>query len=357
MSKENYNISTGLLIESLAAAGLEHEANRAADLRGHILRELAKKHTPGKILAELEIARKASDLRDAEANEFPPLDLEEAIADPPPTWRTGLRWWDSAMADGGMQDSWKIVLAAPPGCGKTALVLQVLRGFLRNQPNAEALYMAGEMSRRQLAARLVQQEANLPAHALNLGTPQQILKRDTAMVRLEKIAPRLHVMDPPIDLDRLRDVAYHYPIIAVDYLQLVRPSDAASGRTEQLDAIMSDLAAIAATTGSTFLVVSAMPRGSGNTGGRNIFEAFKGSSAIEYTADVAFVGEVADLEPGTQSENKEVRWRCLKNRHGPAVDMDLMFHGPSMRFDQVIRADNTDTEPHKMTEAERRRLD
>ncbi len=55
----------------------------------------------------------------------------------------------------------------------------------------------------------------------------------------------LTVVRVPITIPVGRDVAYRYPIIAVDYLQLVRPSDAASGRTEQLDAIMADLAAIA----------------------------------------------------------------------------------------------------------------
>jgi replicative DNA helicase len=331
MMAEPINVSTGLLIEALAAAGMEVEANAVASIRTHVMRQL-EKQTPEMILADLtEAATAPPCLQD---NPFPPLDLAAAIADPPSTWKTGLRWFDDAMADGGMQESWKIVLAAPPGCGKTALVLQVLRGFLRNQPNAEALYMAGEMSRRQLAARLVQQESNLPAHALNFGTPEQIAKRDAAMVRLENIAPRLHVMDPPTDLGRIKDQAYRYAVIVVDYLQLVRPADISAGRVEQLDAIMAELAAIAATSGCTFLIVSAMPRGGATTKSRNIFEAFKGSSAIEYTADVAFVGEVEEQEPGEQSEYRDVRWRCLKNRHGSAVDMDLVFHGPSMRFDQ-----------------------
>jgi replicative DNA helicase len=90
-------------------------------------------------------------------------------------------------------------------------------------------------------------------------------------------------------------------------------------------------------SGCTFIIVSAMPRGAGSTKSRNIFEAFKGSSAIEYTADVAFVGEVEELQPGEQTDDREVRWRCLKNRHGPAIDLDLVFRGPCMRFDKAER--------------------
>lgn len=329
-------ISTGLLIEALSAAGYEDEANRVAVIRTHVRNQL-EKQPPEMILADLVEARDASLLAIAAKDPFPPLDLAEAIAEPPSTWKTGLRWWDDAMADGGMQESWKIVLAAPPGCGKTALVLQVLRGFLRNQKNATALYMAGEMSRRQLAARLVQQESSLPAHALHFGTPEQIARRDAAMERLSTIAPRLHVMDPPTDLERIKECAYRFSVIVVDYLQLVRPSDLSAGRVEQLDAIMAELAAIAAVSGCTFIIVSAMPRGAGSTKSRNIFEAFKGSSAIEYTADVAFVGEVEEQEPGEQPDDREVRWRCLKNRHGPAIDLDLVFRGPCMRFDKAER--------------------
>ncbi len=336
MSNEPISLSSGLIIEALAAAGFETEANRVARIRTYLLEQLPTQAT-GDILADLAEAKTAADVAVEESDHFPPLDLAEAIAEPPPTWKTGLRWWDSAMADGGMQDSWKIVLAAPPGCGKTALVLQVLRGFLRNQPNAEALYMAGEMSRRQLAARLVQQEANLPAHALHFGTSEQIARRDAAMDRLGPIVPRLHVMDPPTDLERIKDVAFKYAVIVVDYLQLVRPADLAAGRVEQLDGIMAELAGIAAVSGCTFVIVSAMPRGAGSTKSRNIFEAFKGSSAIEYTADVAFVGEVEEEEDGEKSDIRGVRWRCLKNRHGPAVDLDLVFNGPSMRFDQRER--------------------
>ncbi len=333
--RKDIHVSTGLLIEALSAAGFELEANRVAALRTHLRNQL-EKQPPEMILADLVEANAASLLAIAAEDPFPPLDLAEAIAEPPPTWKTGLRWWDDAMPDGGMQDSWKIVLAAPPGCGKTALVLQVLRGFLRNQPNAEALYMAGEMSRRQLAARLVQQEASPPAYALHFGTPEQIQRRDEAMVRLEKIAPRLHVMAPPTDLERIKDVAFKYAVIVVDYLQLVRPADLAPGRVAQLDGIMAELTAIAAVSGCTFVIVSAMPRGAGSIKSRNIFEAFKGSSAIEYTADVAFVGEV-DEDADDDSETRNVRWRCLKNRHGPAVDLDLVFNGPAMRFDRLKR--------------------
>ncbi len=333
--RKDIHVSTGLLIEALSAAGFELEANRVAVLRTHIRTQL-EKQPPEMILADLVEANEASLQAIAAEDPFPPLDLAEAIAEPPPTWKTGLRWWDDAMPGGGMQDSWKIVLAAPPGCGKTALVLQVLRGFLRNQVNAEALYMAGEMSRRQLAARLVQQEANLPAYALHFGTPDQVVRRDAAMSRLKTIAPRLNVMDPPTDLERIRDVAYKYAVIVVDYLQLVRPADLAAGRVEQLDGIMAELAGIAAVSGCTFVIVSAMPRGGGSTKSRNIFEAFKGSSAIEYTADVAFVGEV-DEDADDDSETRNVRWRCLKNRHGPAVDLDLVFNGPAMRFDGLKR--------------------
>jgi replicative DNA helicase len=99
---------------------------------------------------------------------------------------------------------------------------------------------------------------------------------------------------------------------------------------------MAELAGIAAVSGCTFVIVSAMPRGGGSTKSRNIFEAFKGSSAIEYTADVAFVGEV-DEDADDDSETRNVRWRCLKNRHGPAVDLDLVFNGPAMRFDRLKR--------------------
>ena len=332
--RKDIHVSTGLLIEAMSAAGFEVEANRIAALRTHLRTQL-EVQTAENILADLVEANAARLTADAEADPFPPLDLAAAIAEPPATWKTGLRWWDDAMPDGGMQDGWKIVLAAPPGCGKTALVLQVLRGFLRNQPNAHALYMAGEMSRRQLSARLVQQEANLPRYALHYGDAHQRAKRDAAMQRLETFVPRLHVMDPPTDLERIRDDAYKYAVIVVDYLQLVRPADLSAGRVEQLDGIMAELTAIAAVSGCTFIVVSAMPRGAGGTKSRNIFEAFKGSSAIEYTADLAFVGEIDEDEDG--GETRGVRWRCLKNRHGPAVDLDLVFNGPAMRFDRLKR--------------------
>ena len=104
-------ISTGLLIEALSAAGYEDEANRVAVIRSHVAKQL-QLQTPTSILADLAEAKDASLLAIAAKDPFPPLDLAEAIAEPPSTWKTGLRWWDDAMADGGMQESWKIVLAA-----------------------------------------------------------------------------------------------------------------------------------------------------------------------------------------------------------------------------------------------------
>ncbi len=323
--------TTAYLIEALEAAGCDEIARKCSALYSYI-NERGDKIGLSEVLEELREGVPLYDEKMANAAPFPPLDLMQAIEDPPPTWSTGLPWWDSAMADGGMQAGWKIVLAAPPGCGKTALVLQVLRGFLRNHTNARALYMAGEMSRRQLAMRVVQQESGLPAYALTIGMPDQVRRRDAAMERLETISPRLHVMDPPIDVAKLRACAHVYPLIVVDYLQLCRPADLSAGRVEQIDQIMVELTTIAANSGSTFVIISAMPRGGATTKSRNIFEAFKGSSAIEYAADVAFVGEVNQEDEG---DDRGVLWRCLKNRHGPTVDLDLIFRGPSMRFDQA----------------------
>ena len=323
-------VSFGLLVEALEAAGFPNEAGRVDTMRKILRWSLEAGATPDAIIADLEASLRAAEERNADP--FPPLDLADALAEPPYAWCTGIPWWDQAMPDGGMQEGWKIVIAAPPGCGKTSLVMQIVRGFLRNQPNARALYMNGEMSRRQLVTRMVQQAANIPAHALHMGNAEQTARKDRAVERLETVLPRLGIMDPPIGMEKIQEAAYKYPLIVVDYLHLCRPVDISAGRVEQLDQIMADLTSIAATSGSTFLVVSGMSRADGKTTGRNIFEAFKGSSQIEYAADLAYVGEFGD---DLGDDMTAARWRCLKNRHGPAVDLDLEFHGPSMRFERA----------------------
>ena len=89
---EPINVSTGLLIEALSAAGYEVEANRVAAIRTYVRERLDDGRTPEVILGDLVDAAAAPGL--LEADPFPPLDLAAAIADPPSTWKTGLRWFD-----------------------------------------------------------------------------------------------------------------------------------------------------------------------------------------------------------------------------------------------------------------------
>ncbi len=252
---------------------------------------------------------------------------------------TGIGWWDRLFHGGAMERGHIMVVAAPPGGGKSALALQVTLGVLTQDPNAVGIWAMGEMTPKQLARRSLACVSGMPLSILDKSpdflNDQQTERKERSIEAIRDIGSRLRFIQAPITPQTIEDaVARHGASwLVVDYLQLVRPARSSSTRREEVDQVVREIARITKQHDVAAFVISNMPKGDGSR--RDIFSAFKESSEIEYCADLAFVGEREEDSELGQFEDAEIAWRMLKNRHGPIRHARTLFQAPSQRFVEI----------------------
>jgi predicted ATP-dependent serine protease len=91
---------------------------------------------------------------------------------------TGTSTIDNLFGDGGFIAGQVITLSAARGCGKTTMLLQVLEGVIRNNPDKRCLYLSGEEYVAQLAfmARRIDTPNVLADNITDVNTIAQMTK-------------------------------------------------------------------------------------------------------------------------------------------------------------------------------------
>jgi hypothetical protein len=268
---------------------------------------------------DLAAARKAIEAATAAALAAAPrkrATIVELLADPrtlakPRTISSGWEPWEDAQPFGAVEVGTVSVLAAPPGCYKTAAMLRLARGFA--EQGHPVTWLAGEMQPRTLARRMVCQAAGLAQGALASGArPDEHDRRiDAARARLETLGDRLEFVGAPIGFEELERAADRAQVVFVDYLQLVRhPRPEVRGH-ERIEDAMAKIAECAQRTGAVIIVAASQGRDGGGQE-RDIHNATKGSSSIEYTVDALYCAGQPEAGP----QGLEVAFKCLKQREG-----------------------------------------
>ena len=242
----------------------------------------------------------------------------EDFFEPPQTIQCGWQPFDCAQPFGGIECGTLAVIAAPPGCYKTGIMLRIARGFAEQGQNIH--WLAAEMRPNQLVKRSICQAVGLP---LNAMWSKKDADRKTIAAAQKRLAPalsRLTVVRAPIGFDEIRAAADIAPIVFIDYLQKIRHPEPRMARHEQLEEIMSFLAELSQSNNSVFILASSQSRG--NDSERGIANATKGSSAIEYTVDALYCAKEPSVEE-TQCGNFEITYGCLKQREGERLALKV----------------------------------
>jgi replicative DNA helicase len=252
--------------------------------------------------------------------------VEFAVANEP--------WGTFAYRPGDM-----MVIAAPPGMGKTAFVLQTIVDALRLNEGAKCLMVNVEMSPEVLIERQI---SRLSAIELADITARRdlLMKRsfiDPALATLESIEDRLFFMGLPYTMDRVLEciAAVEPSIVVLDYLQRIECCEGVADTRQRLNMLISQARGIAE-AGVCVVLVSAVGRTSSKkNGGYNGKElglaSFRESSEIEYGVDDAFVmvnSGTDDLPDG----RRVVELRHVKSRNHRPVHLRFEFDGAIQRF-------------------------
>jgi replicative DNA helicase len=254
--------------------------------------------------------------------------VEYAVANEP--------WGTLALRPGDVMG-----LAAPPGNGKTALVMQFVVDALRLHPAARCLVVNVEMTPEKLIERQISRLSGVPfadiaARSLLAARGRPI---EDALVTLGAIGDRLFFMNEPYDLETIalaiQDV--QPTILVVDYVQRIECCGGTLEARIRLNNVMRE-ARIIASAGIAVVLVSAVGRTtSKRNGGYSSRElglgSFRESSEIEYGLDDAYI--LADEESSGEDRGVGPRVMVLqhvKSRNHQRKDLRLEFDGAAQQF-------------------------
>lgn len=139
------------------------------------------------------------------------------------------------------------------------------------------------------------------------------------------------------------------PVVVVDYLQILAPSEPRSSDKQNIDRAVVALKALSRDFEIPILVASSFNRDSYSRTAS--MEAFKESGAVEYAADVLLALQMSAMEEKDFDMNREkaadprkVDLVLLKNRNGiPYGKVPLLYYGAANRF---VPVELTPQPPH-----------
>ena len=264
---------------------------------------------------------------------------------------TGFTDLDAAL--GRLQRGDLFILAARPALGKSALAMNIAR-YAAGQGAVAAVFSL-EMSREQLALRLLSAEAEVDSHLLRLGLLGEAAtgRMMTAVGELSDLP--IYMDDSPVQtvLDmRSKARRLHtdrgIDILIVDYLQLIsgRPDHRGENRVQELSEITRQLKSLARDLNVPVIAVSQLSRSIEQRPDHHPqLSDLRESGSIEQDADVVvFIHredkyvtpeQWADRHPTEQYPENLVQLIIAKNRHGPTNTVNLYFRGNFMRFENL----------------------
>ena len=255
-----------------------------------------------------------------------------------PGLSTGLTDLDRAIS--GLNKSDLILLAARPGMGKTSFALNVALNVAKAVHKTVAVFSL-EMSREQLATRLLASEALVENNRLKTGALRETdwEKIAGAATILNKVDiriddnPMLSVADMNAKCRRLDDLG----LVVIDYLQLMTSAGGKGYAGENRQQVVSDISRMlkimAKELNVPVICLSQLSRASEKRDDkRPMLSDLRESGAIEQDADIVLFLYRDDYYNEDSEKHNIAECIVAKNRHGEARTVQLHWQGEFMRF-------------------------
>lgn len=298
---------------------------------------------------EAEQAKKDSYLKTSTANYLESFVDGIAASVDTPYISTGFSRLDSVL-DGGLYEGLYIV-GAISSLGKTTLIVQICDQIA--QAGHDVLIFSLEMARTELMAK------SISRHTLQtvLATGGDIRNAKTArgittgkryggysqaerelitssLLEYGKYAQNIYISEGVgnIGVEQIRETVRQHilytgktPIVAVDYLQILAPSNERATDKQNMDKAVLELKRISRDYKTPVIGLSSFNRT--NYKEAVLMEAFKESGAIEYSSDILIGLQLAgagekdfDVNEAKRKDPREVELVILKNRNGRTGD-------------------------------------
>ncbi|NLA10917.1 MAG: replicative DNA helicase [Firmicutes bacterium] len=259
---------------------------------------------------------------------------------------------DLDQISSGLQQSDLVIVAARPSMGKTTLALNMARHIAVKEKKPTAFFSL-EMSREQLAQRMLCAEARIDAHNLRRGfLSQEEWQKLTRAVGPLSEAPlyiddsaSLSVMEVRAKARRLK-AERGLEAVFVDYLQLMRGFSRSENRQQELSEISRSLKALAKELSIPVVALSQLSRAVEKRESRRpILSDLMESGGIEANADVVvFIYRESYYHKETDKGNiAEII--VAKQRNGPVGTIELCFLDRYNCFANIARTEKVGAAP------------
>jgi len=233
----------------------------------------------------------------------------------------------------GLQPSDLIIIAARPSMGKTALALNIAQNVALKEEKTVAFFSL-EMSKEQLAFRMLSSLAKVPSHKLRTGL---LSKEDWKRVirAADKLSQsHIYVDDTPaISILEVRAKArrlqsdHGLDLIIIDYLQLMKSTSRTENRQQEISEISRSLKALSKELNVPVVALSQLSRAvEARQDKRPQLSDLRESGAIEQDGDlIVFIYRPEVYHPNKPEYQGYAEIIIGKQRNGPTGTFRLTF--------------------------------
>ena len=260
-----------------------------------------------------------------------------------PGLSTGMSAVDQKIT--GLNKSDLILLAARPGMGKTSFALNVALNVAKAVHKTVAVFSL-EMSREQLATRLLASEALVENNRLKTGA-----LRETDWEKIAGAATILNKVDIRIDDNPMLSVADmnakcrrvdNLGLVVIDYLQLMTsaggPTRSGDNRQQIVSDISRALKIMAKELNVPVVCLSQLSRGpESRSDKRPMLSDLRESGAIEQDADIVMFLYRDDYYNDSDENHNLAECIIAKNRHGETRTVELQWLPEYTTFSSIDR--------------------
>jgi len=242
----------------------------------------------------------------------------------------------------GLQPSDLIIIAGRPSMGKTALALNIAQNASVQAAIPAAIFSL-EMSKEQLALRMLCSEAKVDAHRLRGGFLSEAdwprLTRAAGSLSEAPLfiddTPGLSALEMRAKTRRLK-IEHNLGLVIVDYLQLMRGRASVDSREQEISDISRSLKALAKELSIPVIALSQLNRRVEERGDkRPQLSDLRESGAIEQDADVILFLYREEVYNKSEENRGKAEIIIGKQRNGPTDKVDLAFLDKYTRFENL----------------------
>lgn len=251
---------------------------------------------------------------------------------------TGIGRLDALI--GGLRPSQLIIIGARPSMGKSSLAQTIAENVAIGQ-RKPVLLVNLETSEADLSDRLAASVGRVDLRRITAGTTAAAeTERVLDAARMIAASPLVIDEGPDRTVRQIAALARRtkrktgLSLVLIDYVQLITPDNPRDPRQEQVAKITRACKLLAKELDVPVVLLAQINRQSADTNEPPKLHHLRESGALEQDADVALLIHRPEHKPdGDAGERAQVI--VAKQKNGPKGEVDVMFFGPYVRFEQA----------------------